>query len=350
MKIFFYTFVVTFILLLSGFYAIEHYISIEIARENADIASFTSQLPITDKAGATDDFGLPDNATTSDSSVVQLPPHPAAPSDLASTPESLDGPASDSASALAEPTQPTPENTEICRQLLAMGYNFDRAAFFGAITRDDQAAIELFLKAGMPLEPPIAFSYEPAADSPYLFYASQTTMLYNPLSLAIVASAGKSLPLLLSAASTQKRLLELNEITCVDRRKIDRWGYDLLGIAIQSGDINLLRNLISAGLQPVQQSYLLVALMSRPRVAKGELSPEVRRQIFRQRADLMVELINAGQNVEQRIPTPFPVPPAMEMFFSLAGKEIRDDLIARVNSESARKKLQVFADRLDRRR
>ena len=344
MKIFAITFVVTFVLLLTGFYAVEHYVSIEIARENAEIASFTSQLPDPVKTTAADDFALPDRPSAP--AAVQLPPHPSGSADVVSKAEDMEAPASVS----AELPQLTTQNAEAREQLLAMGYHFDQSAFFTAITRDDRAAIELFLEAGMPLVPPLKFSYQPAADNPYLFYASQTSMLYNPLSLAIVASAGKSLPLLLSAAAAHNKLLMLNEMTCMERRQLDKSSHDLLGMALQGGNIQLLRSLITAGLKPLRQTYLLVALHAGKKAGKGELSPEARRQFFQQKADLMVELINAGQNVRQRFPTPFPVPPAMEIFFAITEKDIRSDLIARVASEPVRQELLGIADRLDRAR
>jgi hypothetical protein len=38
----------------------------------------------------------------------------------------------------------------------------------------------------------------------------------------------------------------------------------------------------------------------------------------------------------------------MEMFFAMAGKEIRNDLIAKVASETVRQELQAIADHLDK--
>ncbi|MBU1109548.1 MAG: hypothetical protein KKB51_22895 [Candidatus Riflebacteria bacterium] len=261
------------------------------------------------------------------------------------------------------------KDLEALGQLEARQYLFTHKSFLDAIAKDDVEAVSLFVKSGMKTEFAIDYSYKISDNSPYLFYASQTFMLYNPVSLAIIAESGKSLPILLE--STENFGI-LNNLTLHPYSKLkDKNSFDLLALAIRTDNLELLRTLLKAGLKPEKQIYLVVAMHGRKENEKKSPNAHERylpnaqerylpnaREIssletieettafLRAKAEIILELINSGQNIEQRIPIPIPIPTAIEMYFLIAGSEIRENLIARVKDPAVRKKLQAISDKI----
>lgn len=305
MKYFVLSFVLSFALLLAGFFGMERLVRIE-QETSAQKASETSEFEST----APDDFAMPTDPVPATASVVET----------------------GSESSLLPVEK---ENKEL-------------ESLFTAIAGDDATAVADFIKRGIRLDQETAWRYEVGSDHQFRFYASQSTMLYNPLSLAIVAGASQSLPLLLEAASNSQCLEALNVMTGKERKGFDQLGFDLIGLALQRGNLELLRALIAAGLKPKRQGYLIVAMNAYKRADVAELGPEIRLTMMRNKADLFVELINNGQRIDQRLPFPFPTPPVTEMFFAFAGPEITADVISRISDPESRSGLQKIADRIKR--
>ncbi len=305
MKYFILSFVLSFAILLAGFFGMERLVRIEqetSERQASETSDFDNTAP--------DDFAMP------------------------TVPVSATASAADTGSEFsALPVEK--ENKEL-------------ESLFTAIAGDDGATVAEFIKRRIRLDQETAWRCEVGSDNQFRFYASQPTMLYNPLSLAIVAGASQSLPLLLEAASNSQCLEALNAMTCKERKGFDQLGFDLIGLALQSGDLELLRALLAAGLKPKRQGYLIVAMNASKRADVAELGPEIRLTMMRNKADLFVELINNGQRIDQRLPFPFPVPPVTEMFFAFAGPEITADVISRISDPDNRSGLQKIADKIKR--
>ncbi|PKL48592.1 MAG: hypothetical protein CVV42_08960 [Candidatus Riflebacteria bacterium HGW-Riflebacteria-2] len=216
-----------------------------------------------------------------------------------------------------------------------------------AIVRDDVETVAQLLSKGQKTEFAIDYSFELPTDSIYRFYASETAMLYNPISLAIVAGAEKSLPLILADT---KDIKLLNELTASHYKKDGQLGkssYDLLALAVRTDNLKLLRQLIAAGLKPERQNYLVVAFfVGRKESDNKNFSRAMFLESLRQRSAIIVELINSGQTISQRLPVPFPMPTAVEMFFMLAGPEIRDAMIEDIRDEKVKKQLTEVASRM----
>lgn len=360
MKIFIGAFIISFTLLLSAYYGIGYYQTLEDERIEGEMAAYArARGPET----SSDNFSLPD-----------AKPEPVQPVNESRTraprtpwdndrfkPNIADSSAASYAAAIASPGKVSnpkvaprsipPESDvvvdeEALKQLTAMKYEFTRPRFLDAVARDDSEAVSLFLKAGMHTEFNLNYFFEPAKDSIFTFYASESALLFNPLSLAVVAEANKSLPLLIAGT---KDLQTANQLTAEQRIGPDRAIYDLLGLAVKTDNLQLLRQFIAAGLKPVSQTYILVALLRSNRKLPPGANAEEKLKLVRKKADMLVELINNGQKVSQRLPIPIPVPSAMEMFFVLAGKTIRGEVIARVTDEKARIELQAMADKIDKR-
>jgi len=305
MKYFVLSFVLSFAVLLVGFFGMERLVRIE-QETSEQQASETSDFETT----APDDFAMPTYQAPATASAVDT--------------------SSESATLPVEK-----ENKEL-------------ESLFTAITGDDAATVAEFIKRGIKLDQETPWCYEVGSDHPFHFYASQPTMLYNPLSLAIVAGASQSLPLLLEAASNSQCLEALNMMTCKEHKGFEQLGFDLLGLALQRCDLELLRALMAAGLKPKRQGYLFIALNASKAADVAELGPESRLKMLRNKADLFVELINKGQRIDQRLPVPFPTPPITEMFFAFAGPEITADVISRISDPDNRAGLQKIADRIKR--
>lgn len=355
MKIFLVSFVIIFSLVLGSIQVFEYYRQAELNQEMLDRAQDAVRMKAeeakAEKAVAEDDFGLPDNSTIkSDPLKEKAAPASEFPARTATASLARYKFKTGSGSQLMLlPGTVVPQNLEAAKDLSARNYSFTPEHFLKAIANDDYVAVNLFLKAKMPVEMHIEYTWQPASDSPYLFYASQPTMLYNPLSLAIVAGARKSLPLLLAGVEKPSTLQALNQFTPGDRIQ-GRNGYDLLGLALQTADIDLLRTLIAAGLKPRKQGYLPVAFFSKQKEDAAGQSPEAARQIMRRKADLLVELINNGQNPEQGLPFPIMGPRIMQMFFIIAGPELSAELIARITIQKVKMQLQTLSSEVEKSR
>ncbi len=310
MKYFVLSFVLAFAILLAGFFGMERLVRIE----QEDAARQASESENMEHASS-DDFGfstgvIADKATAAASTAIHTD--------------------SETAEIHVEKT------------------NKELEALFTAIAGDDAATVAEFIKRGIKLDQETAWCYEVGSDHQFSFYARRPTMLYNPISLAIVAGASQSLPLLLAAASNSQCLETLNAITCKEHKGFEQLGFDLLGLALQRGDLELLGALIAAGLKPKRQGYLFIAMNAKKPADVAELGPESRLKMLRNKADLFVELINNGQRIDQRLPIPFPTPPITEMFFAIAGPEITADVISRISDPENRSGLQKIADRIKR--
>ncbi len=305
MKYFILSFVLCFTVLLVGFFGMERLVRIEqetFEQQASETSDFENTAP--------DDFAMPADPVPATASAVET-------------------------------------NSEFSAQPVATE-NKELEPLFTAIASDDAAAVADFIKRGIRLDQETTWLYEVGSDHLFRFYASQPVMLYNPLSLAIVSGASQSLPLLLAAASNSQCLETLNAMTCKERKGFDQLGFDLIGLALQRGDLDLLRALIAAGLKPKRQGYLIVAMNARKPADVAELGPEIRLTMMRNKADLFVELINNGQRIDQRLPFPFPTPPITEMFFAFAGPEITADVISRISDPDNRSGLQKIADKIKR--
>lgn len=300
MKYFILSFVLCFTVLLVGFFGMERLVRIE-QKTSEQQASETSDFENT----APDDFAMPAD------------PVPA--------------------------TLPVSDTSSVSSALPVAIENKELEHLFTAIADDDAATVAEFIRRGIKLDQETAWCYEVGSDHQFKFYASQPVMLYNPISLAIVAGASQSLPLLLAAASNSQCLEALNAMTCKEHKGFEQLGFDLIGLALQRGDLELLRALFAAGLKPQRQGYLFVAMNADKRANTAELGPEMRLQMMRNKADLFVELINNGQRIDQRLPVPFPTPPVTEMFFAFAGPEITADVISRISEPEIRYDLGKIA-------
>lgn len=306
MKYFILSFVLCFAVLLVGFFGMERLVRIEqeTSEQQASQTSGTGEP-------APDDFAMPADPVAEPAAVV----------------------------VRASRASDTPEPSAAPVKKVSDGFE----SFLAAIAGDDAAAVAEFIKSGIRLDQETAWRHEVSSDHQFRFYASQPVMLYNPISLAIVAGASQSLPLLLAAASNSQCLEALNAMTCSERKGFDQLGFDLIGLALQRGDLDLLRALFAAGLKPERQGYLIVAMNSYKRSDVAELGPEIRLEMMRNKADLFVELINNGQRIDQRLPFPFPTPPVTEMFFAFAGPEITADVISRISEPETRYDLGKIA-------
>jgi len=300
MKYFILSFVLCFTVLLVGFFGMERLVRIEqetFEQQASETSDFENTAP--------DDFAMPAD------------PVPA--------------------------TLPVSDTSSVSSALPVAIENKELEHLFTAIADDDAATVAEFIRRGIKLDQETAWCYEVGSDHQFKFYASQPVMLYNPISLAIVAGASQSLPLLLAAASNSQCLEALNAMTCKEHKGFEQLGFDLIGLALQRGDLELLRALFAAGLKPQRQGYLFVAMNADKRANTAELGPEMRLQMMRNKADLFVELINNGQRIDQRLPVPFPTPPVTEMFFAFAGPEITADVISRISEPEIRYDLGKIA-------
>ncbi len=355
MRIFLISFVVIFSLILGTFQAAEYYHKAELEQEKfdraQDAARMKSENSASGKTAADDDFGLPDDSRAKADPIQEKTL--SASEILARTATAslvrYHSKTGNGSQLMLLPGRVVPQNIESEKELIARNYSFTPEHFLKAVANDDAEAVGLFLKAKMPLAMHIEYTWQPASDSPFLFYASEPTMLYNPLSLAIVAEARKSLPLLLAGIDKPATLHALNQFTHGDRMH-ERNGYDLLGLALQTADIDLLRALIAAGLKPRKQGYLIVALLSGRKKLPAEMSPEISRQIMSKKADLLVELINNGQSPDQGMPFPIMGPRVMQMFFILAGPELSKALINRIADPKAKKQLEAYSAEIEKNR
>src|SRR5574344_2058891 len=151
MKYFILSFVLCFTVLLVGFFGMERLVRIE-QKTSEQQASETSDFENT----APDDFAMPADP----------------------------GPA----------TLPVSDTSSVSSALPVAIENKELEPLFTAIADDDAATVAEFIRRGIKLDQETAWCYEVGSDHQFKLYASQPVMLYNPISLAIVAGASQSLP------------------------------------------------------------------------------------------------------------------------------------------------------------
>lgn len=328
MKIFFTTFTIVFALIMGGYYL------------------FINEIPTS----------LPDSAKSSvpENADLHLTAENHGSEDVADIPDTTAVTPASTPSKIVKRSLPTGSfELPKIKDATAVGfleerhYFYTHESFLDAIATDDVEVVHLFLKAGMKIEFANRYSFEIPEDSKYFYYTEDGPVLYNPVSLAIVAGSDRVLPLLLTAG---ENLELLNKLTCAHQQDFQRKAYfDLFAFPLRAKNINLLRMLLKAGLKPESQAYLAVTLSGPTKKSiPKEYTPEERRRNFEVMADIMIELINNGQKVDQRFPVQAlrPGPKPIEFILGTGNKEFREKFIARINDYESRKKLFEFIGRI----
>lgn len=340
MKIFFTTFIIVFTLFMSCYYLYTYEEQTYVSEGVNTSAPLSDDLNRPNKKP-----DLADNKAEIDNRATK--PDTIATSSVATVPAIVN--------RLFEPRRfsvPKIKDTESAEQLYERNYIFTHESFLDAIAANDVVGVSLFLKAGMKLEFACKYHFEIPEGSRFFYYTEDGAVLYNPVSLAIVANSNNVLPLLLEFGGNLKLL---NDLTCAHQKEPHRKAYcDLFAFSLRGKDINLLRMLLKAGFKLESQVYLAVTLSGPTKKAKEEeLTTEEHRRRFNAMADIMVELINNGQSIEQSIPIRSGLWPSIKPINFVLGtgnKKFREEFIARINDPESRIKLTEFIGRLKKSR